>query len=453
MRTLGIVLSVSIALPFALIAFGALPMASGCGSKSTGFSADDAGGPGTFGDSQAPPPCVNLQCQQVSCPSGTTSVSGTVYDPAGKNPLYNVAVYVPNAPVTPFTAGVSCDRCGTVPSGSPVTTTLTDPQGHFVLQNVPAGKNIPLVLQVGRWRRQITLPEVQACTETKLTDKDQTRLPRNQSEGDLPRMAITTGGCDPLACLFRKVGIDASEFTSSFAGGRMHVYIGVDGNGAPGSDSATALWDDVSHLKQYDIVILSCECEEHRETKSAGALQAMHDYASSGGRIFATHYHYWWLMGGPQDFSSVATWAPDSNIGIAPPYMVDTSFPKGQAYAAWLSNVKATDANGNVLLSPKTVSGDLSTLYPPSQRWIYTDKATKYFSFNTPRNSPPEQQCGRFVFSDIHLSYGSSTGDPVPTGCDTSDLTPQEKALEFLFFDLSACVQEDSKPPAPPPIK
>jgi len=33
----------------------------------------------------------------------------------------------------------------------------------------------------------------------------------------------------------------------------------------------------------------------------------------------------------------------------------------------------------------------------------------------------------------------------------SAPMTAQQKALEYLFFDLSACVSVDSVPPPPPP--
>src|SRR3954468_8998362 len=93
--------------------------------------------------------CRNLQCQQTACPGGgDTTLTGTVYAPNGTLPLYNALVYVPNAAVPPFPAGLACDRCGALPAGEPLVAALTDARGQFTLEKVPAGTDVPLVIQV-----------------------------------------------------------------------------------------------------------------------------------------------------------------------------------------------------------------------------------------------------------------------------------------------------------------
>src|SRR5262249_2320454 len=105
------------------------PVADGCGGLlSCGSCALPATGAG-LAPSQCgvPSSCTGLCLKQVTCsnPNTTTTISGTVYAPNGTDPLPNVLVYVPNAPVAPFTAGVTCDNCGAPASGSPLVSAIT----------------------------------------------------------------------------------------------------------------------------------------------------------------------------------------------------------------------------------------------------------------------------------------------------------------------------------------
>jgi len=410
----------------------------------------DGGGGFGFVDSgggEASRPCVGLECQQVACSGGgTTSLSGKVYAPEGTVPLYNAIVYVPNSTPEAFKSGVVCEQCGAV-TGSPVTTALTNEKGEFKLQNVPVGDNIPLVIQIGKWRRQITIPQVAKCVDTPI-DAGNTRLPRTKAEGDIPLIGFTSGNADSLECFLRKLGIADSEFTPPTGNGRVHFYRG-NGSVINGAPAAETLWNDATNLKKYDINMLSCEGSERTGDKSAHYAK-MKDYLDSGGRVFASHFHYVWFRYGTAPLPTAATWSPAPQTNG--PYQIDTDFPKGVAFADWLQNVNATTTRGVINLSEVRDSiGDSAPAV--SRRWIRSDtpKSAKYFTFNTPIGQPVDKQCGRAVFTDVHVSGQGSSGGNFPNFCNNNPLNANEKALIFLFFDLSSCVGDDTKPPIPPP--
>lgn len=90
--------------------------------------------------------CTGLCLQQApnaSCPAGqTTTITGKVFAPNGTDPLPNVTVYIPNAPVAAFPTGVQCPVAGTPPLGSPLLGTTTATDGSFTLTNAPVGLQI-----------------------------------------------------------------------------------------------------------------------------------------------------------------------------------------------------------------------------------------------------------------------------------------------------------------------
>jgi len=472
-----------------IVVVGMLAMSLACSTHpletpatdgSAGEASQESGVLGDAGQPEADAGCENLECQISACDGGDgTTISGTVYDPPARSGLYNVFVYVPNKPLEAILDGPTCDICQARASGKPIASSLTDANGHFRITHAPSGNNIPLVMQLGKWRRKIFLPAVAPCTDNALdpvADKEKTRLPRKEAEfgeknNHIPKIAFTTG-CDMAQCfLLDRIGIDVNEFSGPGGSGRVHVYGGQGYSdsmyGPPNMGDAYALWGNASTLAKYDIVMSSCECNAYARDAQGPGYANLKTYLDGGGRVFATHFQYNFFASdaqcalgsgnngtckGPSAFNNVADWsgeAPSSDTD----YLIDTSFPKGKAFADWLDNVTPVNKKnyGHIALIDTRIN--LKSPVVPTSRWIYTQNAPYYVSFNTPVGVPPANQCGRAVFSGAHVagSYYAQTG--FPQFCGTNpwvDHSANEEAMEFLFFDLSSCVQDDTKPPPDP---
>ncbi len=323
--------------------------ASGITSGEAGISLPGQAGSGAGGKI-----CVGYQCDVNLCGGNLdlTQISGRVFDPAGNVPLYNAFVYVPvdkdlkNLPVFPdsYTSGVSCDTCSGATLNA-VALAQTNAAGDFTLKGVPSGTNIPIVVQMGKWRRVILISTVNKCVGNTIpnncsaADKSlcMLRLPRNRFDGynpltnqygspngvaDIPRIAMVTGSADPFECMLLKAGIDPNEFGSltKFPERRIHFYESPD---APGSSltspygaqiTGDTMWDDPATLKKYDGVILACEGNNiDKASPGKTPYKNLIDYTNVGGRVFATHYSYVWLeylntQAGLPDWKNVANW-------------------------------------------------------------------------------------------------------------------------------------------------
>ncbi len=459
-------------------ALAVVALSSACGSAhGEGFHDDPpatpaASGADAAGGADGSTPLLGPAIEGGAPGCGTT-ISGTVYDPAGRNPLYGVAVYVPKSTPAALPSGAACNSCSELYTGEPVAAAITDAAGKFTMNGVPGSGKTPLVLQVGKWRKQLVV-DVTACKDNPLPDRSLT-LPKNHTEGDIPNIAITTGQADTLECLLRRVGIDAAEYVPGAGGaGRIHIFQGTGWTAGPGPntqpaapDPMTVLWDASAHMMPYDMVLMSCLGDEPGPALvglSDTNRQALYDYAAAGGRVFASHFHYAWFNAGPFGGANLASWsAGANNIGTVNASIAATlpngqPFPKGIALKAWLGNVGALQG-GELTIQEARRNATVSAANPASQPWIVADTGpTQYLSFDTPIGAAPDKVCGRVVFSDLHVGgasgdYGGNPkGATTPAGCAANDLSPQEKALEFMLFDLSSCVTPNSVPPPPPPV-
>jgi hypothetical protein len=383
---------------------------------------------------------------QMKCANnGTTTITGTVYAPNGTDPLPNVTVYIPSAPVAAFTPGVSCPVVGTPPSGSPLVGTVSAVDGSFTLQDVPVGSNIPLVIVAGRWRRQLQVPSITACTNNPLPSSFVV-MPQNQVQGDIPLIAIATGSVDQVECVLRKVGIDDSEFTNPGGGGRVNLYQGSNSPGAvieSNTPSQSTLMDDPATLNSYDVLMLPCQGGQF--TQPASELANFINFANNGGRVYSSHFSYVWMYNNPP-FDGVANWNVNQTTLPDGPATVNTGFTDGQTLAQWLQlpAIDASTSFGQIAVT--TNKHDTNGVIAPTQPWLtLNDPAANdpvmQFVFNTPI-APVGQtinQCGRVLYNEYHVENPPSSprGVVFPNECNSAPMTPQEKLLEYSLFELT----------------
>jgi hypothetical protein len=412
----------------------------------------------------------------------TTTITGTVYDPAGALPLPNVYVYQPSGALTPLTdngATPQCDTCESIMSPNyGVVYSAVD--GTFTLPvNISGGtSNIRVVVQSGRWRREFTVPSVTACGNTALP-AGTARLPRNRAEGDIPKMAIARANQESLECLLVKMGVSTSEFAPYQAtppAARIHLFRNNSGiTTTPAAPAMLAnLVGNAATLNSYTAVFMPCGAgSDVTLGGTTGAQRAnVASYADQGGHVFINH-----IPGGAFIEQQLAAtgWPGTTTSSVAPaandpcgspPCVAKTKLLTGtngpNQLAAWMalptvggtltygSPYYKVDYAKNMIRAVNATTAIEWARGLTTNNWAATPAGdyTMVYSFETPVNAATK--CGRVIYNDMHVSPSRGTqGMAFPAACSSAPLTEDEKAFEYMIFALTACAV--GTPPVPPP--
>jgi hypothetical protein len=428
---------------------------------------------------------LTLSGSGASC---NTSVSGTVMDPGENVGLSGIYVYQPVGEVMPIEDNVGgttlpiCDSCATL-TPAVLTSTVTDVNGNFTLNGVPTG-SVTIVAQTGRWRRVATVTTT-ACANTELT-LDQIRMPASEAEGDIPKMAMVIGDREALECWLLKIGIAATEiqpFVSPADTNRIQLFRTSGETTSAGlPPMGTSLWgsctaaagctaDNSGALNEYSALLLPCDNQDVVPTGSQ--FTRMMNYANAGGRIFMDHLTgaEWIEPAGaaPWNGNQVSTWGGNTTPpGVPAQGQVLNGTPAQMALYDWLG-VWAPLPYGVGWVESSEPRSDALVQGSDAVEWIRGESNNNWtsdpdgnyalsFSFSTPIGAGP--YCGRAIYNGMHVSqtrasgaYPFTTASEFPSSCALGfPLTPEEIALEYQFFQLTACLGTSAvPPPAPPP--
>ncbi len=343
------------------------------------------------------------------------------------------------------------------------------------------------------------------------TGDNPTRLPRSMSDGlavNIPRMAITTGAIDAMECVFYKMGLAQAEFGNygDLPSHRIDLYRGASSgspqgafiNGSTPHDSN--LYNSLSRLEEYDMVVSDCEgggwdssFNQRGDGSNASQGGKVRQYVNRGGRMFLSHLSFSWLhQNGTTAYNSATalatglgqagTWSTSaisgvdfgtgviSNVGTRP-----RKSPRIQTFADWMSfeGVASAPDYSFRIIEPRSQN---TAINAGTEEFVYRNDTAaialepdysstgnnrvQQFSFNTPFNAPSSAACGRVAYSGFHVAAAGGQGNSpftsqtFPNHCtsatlgNSGNLTPQEKILLFMLFDLGTCVGQEPEPPS-----
>lgn len=402
----------------------------------------------------------------MSCPTMGAEISGTVLAPNGEDPIPGAVVYLTQTRPPAQADGVSCDRCD-LPGGVLAYST-SDVRGRWsFVRGVNTTGSYFLVVQKGRFRRVVPF-NVTACMPQSVPTA-MTKLPSSSMEGEIPRILVASGTTqaqldrpntddwtyDDISRVLRRIGI--TEFDRAEPCRQATNSTNITTVAACPFGGILA---DPARLRRYNVVVAPC-----------GALGFNHSWQvldNAPNRVIATNVRDWLRQGGrlytsdtaygllARSAPSLVTFAggttlsqsrDPANVGAggspSSPRMY-TGRVADDAMRMWLSDRGSLAADGSIALtgfiSPwvaiDTVPMSTRVTVDAEVQWFGAMSGSMVNAGRKPLTISADVTegggCGRVVFSSYEVDNRTASA--------TAPLSPQERVLEYMIFELGGCL-------------
>jgi len=418
-----------------------------------------------------------------ACPGDAgTAITGTVHAPNGLDPVSRAFVFLPSDPtnIPVEEAGAHCIKC--LEPGLVKKSTTTDAEGAFRLTDFPEGQEQTVVVRKGPFQRTYSFTPEQ-CSDNQIPD-DLIRLPADPTEagenGRFPSIAVSTGMFDRMEEVIAKAGIQA-DYIDIFNGGGDPA---VANKGNAGEELFAGFDEDTGedNIMKYDIVFINCgQSGGSWDTIAQTRRELLHRYVSNGGRLYVTDMAYDFIeQPFPDKIAFLADQGAVSGAIDAAEHGKESALQKGTVMddnlEEWLSTNFPGEINNNAEVNivgwlqnwvvvdefdPSPSNAD-PEVYRDKDLWVqgevtYNDNVTETkpltISFNI---DPPgtadlkaadRLSCGRVLFSSYHTfkegDPGTVTDAGVPDGGTGSEISVQERILEYLVLEIGVTICEN----------
>lgn len=384
-------------------------------------------------------------------PACSATLTGVVRFPNGVQPVPKAIVYVPTGTDPAPRTG----ECGQCIEGTAVYAHVeTGIDGTFSLPGVPEGTH-RLVVEKGPFVRTIEV-SVTECGATLPLDPERTRLPRDETEGRIARIAVATGAYDAMENVLAKIGLGELDGSGFLRRGSepFDLYDG-SGEGAP-RGPIEGLLRSREQLSRYDIVLINCGslAEEGFDAPSileepaiAANLRA---YVEGGGRLYVTDEAYDYVErsypamidfeGGGAGLTETAEAEDVAEIGDDLGSVSATLHDEDlRAWLGLLGLASGDTVTITGMISGWSVIADVDAMRAKTWvsgpvRWLSPD------GFDTSSGTRPltvtfDRGCGRVLYTSYHT-------DDALEGGGSAELSPQELILAYLILEIGSCIED-----------